>query len=99
MDSPLDRLRNTFDRASECLTEVAAAHAKDQNAIQWLESQLGAVVTELQIMLAGLDSGLSLGDIGIASTSEFEDVLEAFEAEISTLRERISVLRQHGLGR
>lgn len=85
-----------------CLGAAKGMHGElidisgDQQRLLWLESQLSNVIGQLQGMLADIEVGLTLQDIGFSSQKEFEEMIEDIEAQMNNLKMQIHALREVG---
>lgn len=86
----VDAIEGVLNGAAETLNGLGEGEVKGAR-LHWFERQLANVVAQLQAMMADLDSGLSVADMGFFGDEEFQDVIDDFGRQIVNLRSMIRV--------
>lgn len=88
-------LAERLKEAEEALDELPDGEVKSER-LRWLERQLANVVAQLQAIMADIDSGLSISDLGFFGDEEFEEILDDMGAQIANLRCMIQQAKELG---
>ena len=91
MDLP-QRLCGLLEDAQAALTGLPRVGVADSSRTLWLERQLVYLVSQLQSLVADIEAGCSLSDIGFFG-QEGEERVGDLVLEISTLRGMIQTAR------
>ncbi len=97
------RLSDCLDVANTASNEIHGITPGESTnfgeRLHWLEMQLANVVNEMLALLADMESGISIYNLGFSNDGDLEDILEGFEIEISNLRGQIRSMMMAGKGR
>lgn len=64
----------------------AALNQDVQFRLQWIERQLANIAGKVDALMADIEAGLSLHEMGFADPQEMQDLLEDMNAQIAQLR-------------
>lgn len=70
-------------------TNIETPQPGDTPELVGLFQQLASILTELELLLSDLQSGISPSLMGYASDAEVEELLEMYQSTISNLQQRI----------
>lgn len=84
----LDILADALGDAKKTLGELPGGEGKSPRVL-WLERQLVNVVSELEAMLADVEAGISISDMGFFGDADCADLIENLVIEIANLRSLI----------
>jgi hypothetical protein len=70
-------------------TSIESPKPGDSSELTGLFQQLASVLTELELLLTDLQSGISPSLMGYASDADVEELLEMYQMTISNLQQRI----------
>lgn len=91
-----ESIEGVLTGAREALDGLGEGLVKGER-LRWFERQLANVVAQLRAMMADLESGLSVADMGFFGDEEFQDAIDDFGRQIANLRSMIRI--ELGVGR
>ena len=62
----------------------------------WLERQLANIISQLLALVADIEAGWSISDMGLFTDDEFREMMEDLGVEIANLRGMIRALKMLG---
>lgn len=78
--------------AENLSTSPNVGEGADAQRMLWLTRQMASIVAQLEAMLADMEAGCSLTDLGFSGVEEFEEMVEAARLEIASLQRMIKSL-------
>lgn len=86
----MEVIESVLGEAREAVGQLDDCQVKGER-LHWLERQLVNVVKQLEAMMADLESGLSIADLGFFPGEDIQDALDDFRLQIANLRSMIRV--------
>ena len=97
MIDPAQKIAELLESATSVLqSDTVTLPEPEADRLVWLQKLLLGKIGELQAILADLEGGLSIADLGYMSNTEFEDMVADLEVQITSLKTRIRSLREVG---
>lgn len=85
-------LNSAKGTASDLPSMQSVGEGADPHRMQWLTRQMASIVAQLEAMLADIEAGCSVTDLGFYAMEEFEEMVEAARMEIASLQRMIKSL-------
>jgi hypothetical protein len=92
-----ERISDSLEAAEKTLRELPdpgkGEQQEQQQRIAWLERQLNHLISELQALLADIEAGCSVTDLGFSGEDEFKDMLDTTNAQIANFKAMAHALK------
>jgi hypothetical protein len=97
MSNPIQRVSEVIEAATSALEcEAVVLPAVQAARLAWLQQVLQAKIAELRAMLADLEGGFAVTELGYQSNEEFEDAVADLDVQIMSLKTQIRTLQEVG---
>jgi len=85
-----ESIEEVLNTAREALDGIGEGEVRNER-LHWLERQLANVLAQLGGMMADLESGLSVADMGFFGDEEFQGEIDDFGRQVANLRSMIRI--------